>query len=173
MSLSDLAAIGNFVSGIAVLVSLIFIGIQIRQNTRAVRAQILQNFMDGWLGIGAMCSGHARVFVAGAGASAATFAAMPDDEKMTFMTAIFVIFKHYENMYLQHEKGVIEDQDWEAWTNHMFMYWHMPGVKLWWQSRAVCFSPAFRSFIESSRAPGIPPPSDLFTGTEGAAHVPG
>jgi hypothetical protein len=39
MSLSDLASLGSFISGAAVLVSLIYLAIQVRQNTRNVRAQ--------------------------------------------------------------------------------------------------------------------------------------
>jgi hypothetical protein len=42
MSLSDLASIGSFVSGIAVLVSLIYLAQQMRQNTRHTRALIFQ-----------------------------------------------------------------------------------------------------------------------------------
>ena len=37
MTLSDLANIGEFVGGIGVVVTLIFVGIQLRQNTRAVQ----------------------------------------------------------------------------------------------------------------------------------------
>jgi hypothetical protein len=39
MSLSDLASLGSFVSGVAVLVSVIYLAIQVRQNTRNLRAQ--------------------------------------------------------------------------------------------------------------------------------------
>jgi hypothetical protein len=48
MNLSDLAAIGSFVSGIAVLVSLIYLGLQSRQSALAQRAtahQSIQGFM--------------------------------------------------------------------------------------------------------------------------------
>ena len=38
MSLNDLASIGSFVSGMAVVISLIYLSIQIRQNTRHERA---------------------------------------------------------------------------------------------------------------------------------------
>jgi hypothetical protein len=42
MSLSDLASLGSFVSGVAVVVSLIYLAFQIRQNTRHTRALIHQ-----------------------------------------------------------------------------------------------------------------------------------
>ena len=46
MSFSDLAAIGSLVSGIAVLISLIYLGQQIRQNLKHTRALILQGRVD-------------------------------------------------------------------------------------------------------------------------------
>jgi len=42
MSLSDLAAIGSLISGVAVLISLIYLSQQIRQNTKHSRAIIQQ-----------------------------------------------------------------------------------------------------------------------------------
>jgi hypothetical protein len=46
MSLSDLAAIGSFVSGLAVLASLIFVGFQLRQNTQAVRRGVTGTYAE-------------------------------------------------------------------------------------------------------------------------------
>ena len=63
MTLTDIAAIGSLTSGIAVLVSLIFVGVQVMQNTRAIRAQIHQNIMDGWIGIGTIVASHARATI--------------------------------------------------------------------------------------------------------------
>ena len=51
MSLSDLAALGSFASGIAVVISLISLTIQIRQNTRAMmraEANVTQEQLSNW-----------------------------------------------------------------------------------------------------------------------------
>jgi hypothetical protein len=42
MSLSDLASVGSFVSGVAVLISLIYLSLQVKQNSKHTRALILQ-----------------------------------------------------------------------------------------------------------------------------------
>src|SRR6185369_7999739 len=42
MTLSDLASIGSLVSGVAVLVSLVYLSLQIRQNARHSKALIQQ-----------------------------------------------------------------------------------------------------------------------------------
>src|SRR6478672_8466794 len=43
MSLADLASVGNIVGAVAVLVSLLYLGLQIRQNTRHAQAAIQQS----------------------------------------------------------------------------------------------------------------------------------
>src|SRR5215469_16964974 len=43
MSLSDLASLGSFVSGVAVLISLIYLALQVRQNRKHTEAQISQS----------------------------------------------------------------------------------------------------------------------------------
>ena len=46
MSIQDLGAIGEFVGSVAVLITLIYLAIQVRQNTRHVQAQMGH---DGWI----------------------------------------------------------------------------------------------------------------------------
>jgi hypothetical protein len=46
VSLSDLANIGEFVGGIAVIATLVHLAIQIRQNTRSLRSVTFQSVVD-------------------------------------------------------------------------------------------------------------------------------
>ena len=174
MSLSDLASLGSLLSGVGVLVSLIYLSLQIRQNTRAVRSQIHQHITDGWFSMGSIVTANARVFTAGISSNADSFAAMPDADKYAFMSSIFVFFKHFENMYLQYKEGLIAPENWNAWTLMMFMYWRMPGVQLWWKSRRESFAPEFRRFIEESPESSMPRTTDFFAhlgGKNASAHA--
>ena len=47
MSLEDLGNIGEFVAAVAVVVSLIYLAVQIRDNTRSLQAASLQSVLDG------------------------------------------------------------------------------------------------------------------------------
>src|SRR5476651_1123571 len=40
MTLADLSSLGSFISGVAVLISLIYLGLQVRQNTMAHRVTV-------------------------------------------------------------------------------------------------------------------------------------
>ena len=51
MTISELGAIGEFLGSIAVLITLIYLAVQVRQNTRHVKAQMGH---DGWLSVAGM-----------------------------------------------------------------------------------------------------------------------
>jgi hypothetical protein len=163
MTLEQLSLITQIVAGVAVVASLIFVGIQIRQSTRTARAQIHQNITSGWLSIAPYISNNAGVFAAGIAASPQEFAKLSDAEKLTFLSIIFTFFKHYENMYFQYQCGHIEQATWDAWSTHMFLYFRQPGVQVWWAMRKNSFAPEFRAFLESpARALAEPTPVDIF-----------
>ncbi len=48
MTMLEWGALGELIGGIAIIGSLIYVGIQIRQNTRAVRGSTLHKVTDFW-----------------------------------------------------------------------------------------------------------------------------
>ena len=166
MTLSDLASIGSLMSGVAVLVSLVYLASQVRQGTKATRSAIHQNILTGWFGAANLVAEHAEVFAKGLSADGEKFAALSDAEKLVFVTVAMAMFRHYENVFLQNQEGYVRSEDWDAWNNHLLMYFGMPGVQYWWKMRRDSFSPAFVAFLESAPSSSMTAPTDLF----GSAH---
>jgi hypothetical protein len=162
MSLEQIFYVSQTAAALAVVASLLFVGFQIRHGTRATRAQIHQNIASGWFSVGPLIAANRQVFAAGIRADEARFAALPDDDKIALMAMLFVYFKHYENMYLQYREGFVSAEDWNAWSSHMFMYWRMPGVQVWWRLRRLGFAPEFRKFLETSTPPAMISMEDVF-----------
>jgi hypothetical protein len=162
MSLEQIYYLSQTAAAVAVVASLLFVGFQIRHGTRATRAQIHQNIAAGWFSVGPLIADNSRVFAAGLQADEAKFAAFSDADKLAFLSVAFAYFKHYENMFLQHQEGFVSSEDWNAWATHMFMYWRMPGVQMWWRMRGSAFAPGFRRFLESSPTPAMTSMEALF-----------
>ena len=51
MDIMELGAIGELVGGVAVIASLIFVGLQIRHNAKAVTANTQQGLFDSFTGL--------------------------------------------------------------------------------------------------------------------------
>jgi hypothetical protein len=137
------------------------VGIQIRGQADATRAQTEQAIAANWMALAQVIGNSAEAFARGIISTAPTFADLDDADRMRFLTALFALFKHYENMHLQHGKGRLSEAEWEPWSNHIQMYFHQPGVQTWWGLRKAAFSPAVRSFLDESAPPAELSPAAL------------
>jgi len=166
VNLESVALLSQVAAAIAVFASLIFVGIQIREQANATRAQTEQAIASNWMAIADVISGNAEAFTVGLISTHPTFADLSDADRMRFMTIVFALFKHYENMHLQYLKGRVGKTDWEPWSNHVQMYFHQPGVQSWWGLRKSAFSPHFRAFLEGCAVPDELTPTALYHAAE-------
>ena len=164
MTLEQLNLVLQIVGSIGVIGSLIFVGLQVRQNTRATRVQVQENMTSSYISVAQVLIDNAEVFTRGIAATRESFASFSDADKMIYFGAIFSMFKHFENIHSQRERGFIDQESWAAWSEHILMYFNQPGVKMWWELRRGSFNPQFRSFLESSASPQVPTFVDLMRG---------
>lgn len=153
MTLETLALVSQIAAAAAVFASLIFVGLQIREQANATRAQTEQAIASNWVGIGEMMATAGEAIAAGVVSESSTLADLSDGDRMRFFSAMFAFFKHYENMYLQRDKGRVGKAEWESWSNHVKTFFHQPGVQSWWAIRRLSFAPGFRNFLEGCEGP--------------------
>lgn len=148
MSLGDLASIGSFISGIAVLVSLIFIGAQMRQNNRAIRAAASQahaaNFQQ-ILSVAIESGEVARLWRVGL----ADLSALTDDERTRFLVLASSLFRFYEAARLQWRHGQLDEEHWENIVFQITDFGSQPGIQAYWAIRSRWHSKEFRQWFES------------------------
>ena len=153
MTLQELANFGEILGAAGVIASLIFVGWQIRANTRAARLrmheQVTQTYMS-FLGSILVDPGS---FAAGFKSEHPDFADLNDAQKAFFFSTMLGFFKHFEMMYVQYAEGVMDEETWNAWSTHIRMQFHQPGAQNWWNLRKEAFTPAFRKYLDSSVAP--------------------
>jgi hypothetical protein len=162
MSLEQISLISQIISAVAVIASLIFVGFQIHQNTQVARAQIREHIMSDWGSTAQVLTQNPKVFATGIAGAQEEYDALSNEDKFTFMTQAFIVFKHYENMFLQYKAGFLDEETWVAWSTHPLMYFHQRGIRNWWKERGIAFTPSFRAFLEASEAPAMLSQVDLF-----------
>jgi hypothetical protein len=161
MTLEQLSLMFQLAGASGVIASLIFVGMQIRQNTQATRVQVQENMTSGYIATAQILIDNAEVFTRGIAATRESFSSFSDADKLVYFGAIFSIFKHFENIHSQRQRGFIDDESWTAWSEHILMYFNQSGVQLWWRLRKGSFAPSFRNFLESSPAPDMPTVVDV------------
>jgi hypothetical protein len=164
MTLEQLNIALQIVGSIGVIGSLIFVGLQVRQNTKTTRVQVQENMTSCYISVAQLLIDNAEVFTRGIAATRESFALFSDADKMIYFGGILAMFKHFENIHSQRQRGFIDQESWAAWSEHILMYFNQPGVKMWWELRRGSFNPRFRTFLESSPPPEVPTFVELMHG---------
>ncbi len=148
MSLSELSSIGSFVSGIGVLASLIFIGAQMLQNNRAIKAASSQahaaNFQQ-VLSVAIENGEVARLWRLGL----ADLSVLTDDERTRFLVLASSLFRFYEAARLQWRHGQLDKEHWENIIFQISDFGSQPGIRAYWTIRRDWHSTEFRQWFEA------------------------
>jgi hypothetical protein len=138
MSLEDLGNIGEFVAAVAVVVSLIYLAVQIRQNTRSVR-------MASHHSISTTMHELSKTMVYEPAVAdlwrrgSHDLDSLSNDERMRFETIAAWLFRMYEELFPYHKRGQIEANFWKTRSRNMLAYLTLPGVRQWWETTQLTF----------------------------------
>ena len=147
ISLDDLGNIGEFVGAIAVVVSLIYLAIQIRQNTRAVRTSTFHGVTDSFNLVNTTIANDeslARIFRVGS----ENLSDLTPDEQVRFGFLFLAAFRIFETLYYQDRHGTGDPALWAAEGGTMAALLGGPGALQWWESNPLSFTPEFREYVE-------------------------
>lgn len=145
--LDALGNLGDFIGGIAVVVTLIYLAVQIRQNTRTIRTSAMQSSMLAAQNIGmipAQDRDLARVVRIGL--------TMPDeldeDEFQQFRYFLMSMLRVHEDMFVQHQAGVVDDETWIARSSSLITILSMPGGRRIWEASSA-YRADFKAWMAS------------------------
>ena len=148
MTLLEWGALGELIGGIAIIGSLIYVGIQIRQNTRAVRGSTLQMNTDFW---GTLFLRLAEPEMSQA--YAAGMVGQPDIRPAHYTQFFFIcraMFLGLENQYYQFRHGILDQATYLGYERSIqTQLLAFPGFRIWWQQSRAVFSPAFVAHVDS------------------------
>ncbi len=151
MTLSELGALGELIGGVAVVVSLVYLAIQIRDSTRSARASRIQAVMtaaQSFAGVLAADTPPARVFRLGLIDSGE----LSEDENVQFTAQLVMMFRNFENTFVQFQLRDRDDLAWKPWEETMAQYIAFPGFSAFWADSGSTFGHDFVEVVDSIRA---------------------
>lgn len=149
MSLEAINTWAQLIAAIGVICSLFYLGVQIRQNTRSMRAVVVDSLAQSFADLVRPMAQDIVVMRAFA-AAASDWTKASDDDRARALPLFFATFKLFENAWFQQHQGTLDPEQWEGWDPYIRLYFHQPGVKAWWQSRRKVFAAGFRDYLETS-----------------------
>lgn len=148
MTLSDLAALGSFISGVAVVVTLIILILQMRQASHNQRAtmhfQRLSIVQDASLTI--MSNPDLSSLQIRGGTGDAT---MPPEMVMQYLILTRNIFRLFEEFFYQHRDGMLDSVRWATNVRRFRMFATAPGFRAAWRTEAASYEKDFAAWVES------------------------
>lgn len=160
MLLSDLASLGSFVSGFAVLISLIYLGLQVRQAKRnqqiAIRHSRVSRIVE--LHLALADPGVTDAWLHGSGS--------PEDltqpQLSQFTNLCRALFFHFEDSFYQREEGLLNDDAFETVVAGVRFSARSPGWRAAWRIARSNFGGRFLAFMDGVvAASATQPPVDL------------
>lgn len=156
MTLEQASLVAQIVSAVAVIASLVFVGVQLKQATAAIRGssseahaalytELVHSIIDN--------ADFARIWSKGL----TDPKGLREDEWVRFVAYSSALFRQYETSRVQWQKGRLDNEHWHTIEKQAISFGHLPGLKEAWKLRGHWYSPEFRAWFESLDSKAAPP----------------
>jgi hypothetical protein len=152
MTLSDISQISQTLGSAAVVASLIFVGIQIRQNTKATRAESHRAVSEALNKVNllwARNSEAARIWLSGM----SDRPALTPEDRWRFDSMLRAYLHVCETMHTQAGLGAGDFGIVVAEEDGIRTVFSSSSVREWWGENPFGFSPEFRKYVETLTNP--------------------
>jgi hypothetical protein len=129
MTLGEMAEVAEVIAAVGVLLSLLYVGHEIKQNTTAVRStayQAIHDAEDGFWSDLASDPGAARLWQQGLESGLEPLAE-GDLERFSVVARRLIYL--YQNVHYQYRKGVVDEELWDAWLASLDEFLAEPGFR--------------------------------------------
>jgi hypothetical protein len=146
MTLEEIYYISQIVAVVGIFASLVFVGLQIRQNTRATRAASHNAVSDSLNEINRMFAENAdltKIWLAGM----ADRKSLTEEERWRFDSTARAYMHVCETMFIQAGLGAGDKSVLHAEEEGIRQVFASPGVRAWWAENPYGFCPEFRTYV--------------------------
>ena len=155
IKLKKIALIAEIIGGIAILISLLFVGIQFRENTKdtkSTNASATMAALANWYIAIGNNSESSEIYY--------NFMADPDamtpEQWFQAVMSTHGIFIVFQNSYYLSKEGTLDAEMQNALTSVMLGVLDQPGFELYWEQRKSFFFKDFREYMQDIIENGQP-----------------
>jgi hypothetical protein len=147
VTIEDLGNLGDFVGGIAVIATLMYLAVQIRQNSRSLQAAALDSahdhFVKSQLAV-AQDPELAEILERGA----SDYLGLEKSEKRRYRAFLVQQLRGIEISFFKHQQKILPQSTWEGYEQSLMYSFGRPGWQQCWGELKPIFSPEFCQFVD-------------------------
>lgn len=147
MTLQDLGSIGEIVAATATVASLVYVALQIRSNTSAVRsaaAQSVHEAFASWYHLLASDASLSQLVTDGL----RDYESLSETDRARFVATFMAFLSYSQDAYIKWREGALSPELWRGWEFVMMNLVNAPGGKVFWGERGYCFGEDFQRHVE-------------------------
>ncbi|HEX7719963.1 MAG TPA: hypothetical protein VF389_09160 [Woeseiaceae bacterium] len=147
-NLESLANLGEVIGAIAVVVSLVYLAVQVRQNTHAQQTENFSRALERVSTMQARLTEDAETsLLVSKGVTDPT--ELSPRERIQFTFAMYEMFGAFEFMFLASKTDAIPTEVWQRWSAAVAWWLTFPGVQTWWAIRPTPFTGSFTLYVDA------------------------
>ncbi|MGD8416681.1 MAG: hypothetical protein PVH91_06455 [Pseudomonadales bacterium] len=151
MSWEAIGAIGEALGAVGVILTLAYLAVQIRQNTRSQQTESYGRALDRVTTLQGRLSENAEladILLRGA----VDHESLSANERVRFAWMFYEMFSAFEFIYHQSQSDAMPRDVWQRWADTLCWWMSYPGVRAWWSARPAPFTPDFSEFVDQQAA---------------------
>ena len=147
MSIMELGAMGEFLGSIGVIVTLIYLATQIRQNTKVARADMSKDLM---------LTSRSAIWDLAANPELAEIHAevrgLGESDNARHTSFLQSFFRLYEIAFTLHTEGLLDDGIYKSYVEMIREFARSRYFDAYWEQSQTFFQQDFRLYVEEQRA---------------------
>ena len=147
MSIQDLGSIGELVAAIATVATLVYLAIQVRQNTRALRSSTFQEISND-MSVSSQTLSSSPDLSAIMVKGSETLSTLTAEESIRFSFFLLMTFRRLESTYVQRQSGFIGRELTAGFERSVISTIDSGGGAEWWNTAKPAFSSDFVEYVD-------------------------
>ncbi len=147
MNWDEIVAISQLVAALGVILSLIFLAIQLRQNTKAVQSSAIQNLVES-LSNNAQANVENEYLVPLMLRANAGIETLSEEERVRLHFWFVMAVRRFEGVYFQRRLGFVDAAVTEGFERSHISILASKSGRAWWSTAKEAFASGFISYVD-------------------------
>lgn len=146
-SIQDLGSLGEFVGALGVVISLVYLARQMRQNTTSVRAASFNSMTENSIRLleHSFRDGDFAGFLHRAEQDPST---LTPNELVRWDAYMTAVYRHFGNLVYQYRVGVLDRQMWQSYRDTLKTHLSTPSWHMWFEANQGAFSSSLVDLVD-------------------------
>jgi hypothetical protein len=145
-TLQEWANLAEIIGSVAIITSLIFVGLEVRQNTVAIQSSAAQSVHENFAGWYLAAESHPELLAVST-KGIRDYDSLTDTEKAQFIAMFMAFCSNTQDAFYKWREGSLAPELWKSWEFVSMNFFSTQGGAAFWEERGYMFADAFQLYV--------------------------